>query len=753
MNDSSSKDTHPVTDTQAAQPKETKANLRRLALKNPIDSKLMSPPEITELCRQITTKPLPVYVAVESELISRGCALILLLVAGGGASVAFPVKLIEQLKINPDEAQRGYVRWSVAAPRNKKLGRLLGRKADKARGPRQFLYGDSQCHLLAFVRFRINRMNAKVGDVLLPPVNKDLLAAARKDLSWLKSVKGKVTWSSIFRAWMENQLQNFGFKQEKIVGTITEGSLWHLYRHEPPLLLGARRGNIIVAPLPDKQFLELLPVSSAFSVLETGKKEAFNSIDAEEFLENSDSAMMFAEKGEDNSSEDERNSASSEIRAFLRRIVDGATSYREAADEAKEMLKIDVFKPLTTKDYYYLLKWLVAKFDFGSGKRKRVTSLQTYAKRLLRLIDAFPDTPFAEITLDDMTLYLSQYSTANAAKFYRAVAANFHKYLRDKEGINVIEIDWKSPRLQFYSGYREQGVITETQFQSALECVGASSRLSPQQMRIILLLLRRLGLRCAEAAWLTLGDFDGISECRLLIEQSKTRAGKRALPVYLLLSENEQAELFDFIDERRKISRERQPDAPLFELADGSPVEAAQIGAETTKVLKAAGIEHKTAHGLRHAFATGLVAAWWLRQKEEEFDANQTDNNQESDWARQALKQFARVEVEGRAVEYADDIRLLLGHADLEITFERYVHVIDLITADAVQIAESVNPPKFLSTTVVAALAGTSVRAVTERFPSKTRLLPQTQERATTIAITEVKKWLVERLRNALKNR
>jgi integrase len=738
----------PSTDMQS-QTDEKRLNTRLLALNNPIGSKLLPPSQVAELHRRVTTRPLTACKTVEGELIERGCRFISLLVTEGGASVALPVKLIEQLKIAPDEAQNGYIRWS-AATRNKNIGRLLGSKARYAQGPRQFLYSDCQCCLLAFLNFRISRMKAKVGDMLLAPATKDLIAAARKDLTWLKSIKGKITWAGIFRAWLENLFSDAGVNRGKIVAAITEGSLWRLYRHEPPLLLGVRRGCIIIAPLPDKQFLNLLPSSFSLNISEKAQNRASNLINTEEFLDSSESAATLGANTEDERTEDkraiERKCASTDLRSFLRSVVDQETSYKEAAAQARLLLETDAFQTQSTKDYYFSLRWLIAKFDFGGKNRNRVTSLQTYARRLIRLIDAFPDTPFSEITLDDMGLFLSQYSTANAAKFYRAVAANFYKYLRDTEKISVVEIDWKSPRLQFYNGYREQGVITETQFQSALECVEAASRLSPQQMRIIFLLLRRLGLRCAEVAWLTLRDFDGIAECRLVIEHSKTKAGRRALPIYLLLDDDEQAQLFDFLGDRRKALQGREPDAPLFELIDDSPLEAAQIGAEVTKVLEAAGIEYKTAHGLRHAFATGLVAAWWLRQTSE------SSKNQESNWARLALEQFTRANVEGRAVEYADDIRLLLGHADLEITFERYVHIIDLITADAVQIAESINSPAPLSTTVIAALAGTTVRAVIERFPSELRHSPQAGARATTIKVGEVKKWFVERLHNALKN-
>lgn len=101
----------PETNTQP-QSEKKKANMRPLALNNPSDSKLLPQSRIAELHRLVTTKPLTDCTTVEGELVERGCALISLLTLEGGASVAYPVKLIEQLKINPDEAQCGYIELS-----------------------------------------------------------------------------------------------------------------------------------------------------------------------------------------------------------------------------------------------------------------------------------------------------------------------------------------------------------------------------------------------------------------------------------------------------------------------------------------------------------------------------------------------------------------------------------------------------------------------------------------------------------------
>lgn len=260
--------------------------------------------------------------------------------------------------------------------------------------------------------------------------------------------------------------------------------------------------------------------------------------------------------------------------------------------------------------------------------------------------------------------------------------------------------------------------------------------------------MRRLGLRYAEVAWLRVRDFHGIAECRLLLRTSKTRAGKRTLPVYLLLDRNEQNELLDFVREERDAARARGGgfDTPLIRAYDGLPFTARQLGAEITKVLKAAGVEMQTAHGLRHAFASSLLAAWWLKHTVREADGLAPQGHP-FDWARRALAQFGRPEVEGRAVTHADDIRRLLGHADLEVTFERYVHVVDLIVADAVRLAEATGHSARLPLTTVARLAGTTPRAVRLKFSRELRGRTGEGNGSPSLDLVLVEAWLEKRLR------
>ena len=91
--------------------------------------------------------------------------------------------------------------------------------------------------------------------------------------------------------------------------------------------------------------------------------------------------------------------------------------------------------------------------------------------------------------------------------------------------------------------------------------------------------------------------------------------------------------------------------------------------------------------------------------------------NNTSGQARRALNLFCRPNIECRAVSHPYHIQLLLGHADLRVTFERYVHLVDLAMADAVQTAEyRSGAEEHLSPAIAAQLVGVSKKTLRERF-------------------------------------
>jgi integrase len=298
--------------------------------------------------------------------------------------------------------------------------------------------------------------------------------------------------------------------------------------------------------------------------------------------------------------------------------------------------------------------------------------------------------------------------------------------------------------LHFSEGYRERALITEEEFRRVIEASYTYNDKLGYWIQPVLLLLRRAGLRCGEASFLTPNDFQGLVECRLRIRTSKTVAGKRTLPLYLLLNIEELETVLTFVE---SVRREHGSNAHLVTRPDGSKVKPDSLGRLIVKLFRAGGVYGETAHGLRHAFASGLLAAWWLRLTGRWSD---TDSAMNQNWARRALYSFGRPNVEGRAIEYADDIRRLLGHADLAVTFERYIHTLDVIVADAVQITERTSEPQLVSIHYAARLLCISERAVRYRFHLGERSAPLRGRRAMAVTLGQLEEWLSSRINRAL---
>jgi integrase len=234
-------------------------------------------------------------------------------------------------------------------------------------------------------------------------------------------------------------------------------------------------------------------------------------------------------------------------------------------------------------------------------------------------------------------------------------------------------------------------VLTENEYQNVRRVVIESSSLSDElklRRLSLLTLLRRCGLRSSEASWLTVDNFLGLTEHRLHVLRSKTRAGRRRmLPLYLLLADDEMGQLCRFIQMRRE---QGGTHAFLFTDDKGERTQSANIGREIELLLRTGGVRGETAHGLRHALASALFAAWWLKCTSEDRAANPQAEHSEvgESWARRALRLQCRPGIDAQAVSHAYHIQLLLGHADLLVTFDRYIHLVDLALADAVWMFE-----------------------------------------------------------------
>ncbi len=396
-----------------------------------------------------------------------------------------------------------------------------------------------------------------------------------------------------------------------------------------------------------------------------------------------------------------------------------------------------------------LLDWIVEnKICKGNKKGNRASTIRSEAKRVIHLEEFFSSKKIGDLTLEDVSYFLSQYSTSNSVKNNLHVVKGFHDFAALKANVQVATIDWKSPLLRFQNHFREQQLLTDSEFNRLLTNPGTSSLFTVQQTQIILLLMRRAGLRCGEIANLKVGNFAGRTESYFVVKISKSDAGKRILPLHLLLSDTELELLRNYLESLKagKTMNRQFLKQYLFETTDGSRLLGEQIGGAIKKILDASGFTEQTAHKLRHSFACALLCALWLKETcARDLTSSGEHVNQ---WARPSIEQFGRREIEGRALTHADDIRRLMGHSTIEVTIEQYIHVFDLITADAVRLSESARARKFISVGGAAYLVSVSDRAVRMRFNQNDGA--ETASKRLKIDPNDVEEWLRQKLKKHL---
>jgi len=633
----------------------------------------------------------PRHSASSAELIIRACHLLFALVESGGLLAGAPEKEIANLKINVKEAKFGllYVERKTAVNQSDELpGAAL----------RIPLHALGRLHLAAFVRFRLTKQKAKYGDPLLPELNllRDDLNAAGERLGWLKTLpdKSNITWRGIFRHWLNYHLQlHCDWTEKASWRNVSQIAAWHILdRDRYPFLLAARRRLFQSVPLPDERFASIfaadLPTFTKHphSPLPVGResKTAITDYVGDEHLpginlsENEDFEREISTIPRTRLDGDNADTNFGFVNQILSSFLNTNEKKKTLIENLKKQANAARLRGDGEADLRNLLLWTVVNL-----KTREVSTAHTYAVRVLRALFSIPQTLFSEWTTEDVAEYLENYTTNASVKNVRTALEQFDNFLKSTNSAQQNRINWRSRSLQSPVYYAARDVISNPEYENVRLAVGnVDIKVLDERQKLqslaLLMLLRRAGLRVGEAASLTPANFKGFRKWCLIITKSKTQAGLRKLPFYLLLDENEIAELRAFVE--RRIS-ESGFDGNLFIDDAGVPLTAQALGRKVEKLLRNAGIE-ETAHGLRHAFASSLFASFWLNLTQHRRTGNQ------SSYILRALKDYARPTVEGRAVPEAVFMQQLLGHADLRVTFERYIHLVELAGADAVHLSE-----------------------------------------------------------------
>jgi hypothetical protein len=313
-----------------------------------IDS--LSLAEFRELRRRIITEPLGACETPTAQTIVRACALLFSLIESGGLCSPNPQRDIQRVRIDIRASLLGYFRWPPHQSQT-------GQREVKTDGPRQHLYALGRVHLLSFVSYRIRRHKSCDGDPLLPPLPATA-SLLKRDLNgemvWLENLKGKVTWSQVFQAWLDDQLSTIrGRTSSGSWQSVVELALWQLLeRDRYPIITAARRGRLISAPIPDERLNDLMfhlprrgeavvrgKDREAMSDVET-LDEPFATGDRDESEEPEapiSDFSEFEEVGEDARPAEDINYAT--VRRFLTQLRDSVMTRRRAAQIATDLAR------------------------------------------------------------------------------------------------------------------------------------------------------------------------------------------------------------------------------------------------------------------------------------------------------------------------------------------------------------------------------------------------------------------------------
>lgn len=644
-----------------------------------------------------------------AETIVRACLLLFALVESGGLCLPHPERELGKLKIDAEAALLGHLRWASVDDESKGAAAL---------GPRQHLSVLGRIHLQTFAYYRRAKGKAAPDDFLLPGLPEtlaELKAETVKVLPWLKKLAGKVTWENIFNSWLNYQIREIrnDKKETRSVSwrNVVDLALWRiLQRERHVLLVAARSQRIRTAPLPEKRLRELLENASqsvftgkvraatsegedlseisSETVSEDANETSADTAAANERSENFELALLPGVPTADDKSVQQSilETAFSNVSQWLVTLRAEKVDSSEAVAAARVLINSVELQAAAAKDLRDLLMWSAHLIETGD---KEFSTVYTYAGRIIRAFYAVPDKTFGDWETEDVADFLEGYEMPNTINTARNTLRAFDEFQNAGSPSLLGRINWRKHSLRASEIFRERDILRESEYGQVREAVRQDESLTPNERTrklALLTLLRRCGLRVIEAAYLTPACFFNLTQWQLSVLRSKTRAGKgRLLPLYYLLDEAECEQLREFVEKRFK---EGGRDAPLFIQSDGITITlAAQLGRETEKMLRAAGFVGETAHGLRHGFATAIFSAWWLLLTAEMSEKGIDEND-----FRKVLREFTRPEIEGRAVAHASQIALLMGHADARVSFDRYIHTLDLASADAVHRFEIQSP-------------------------------------------------------------
>jgi len=346
----------------------------------------------------------------------------------------------------------------------------------------------------------------------------------------------------------------------------------------------------------------------------------------------------------------------------------------------------------------YLIYWMVSELEQDGNRRKMGTlrSFWTFIPiDLLEELNGISPLDLDENQWARLAEYIIQensYSSATRSKIKQHLKA-FHRYLCDQHGLQ--EIDWRRGELKVYTDQSEGIFPLLSEFDLLFNEAGKHpDPLLKNQLQASLTLAFFGGLRAEEICLVSKMDIDKIT-MQVRIWWSKTRQGRRRLPLYLLTPKKYMQPVMN-LHGVCKINH-----GLLFQNKNSEQISPDALGKRVKKLIDSVLPSDRamSIHTLRHGFASWLLIRYFALHEPELLLATHSNGAPiipdagHDVFSMTEQKKLVRV-FNGRVAgeQFANNpgffiskpehfayISKLIGHATRDTTARTYIHSMDWI--------------------------------------------------------------------------
>jgi integrase len=308
--------------------------------------------------------------------------------------------------------------------------------------------------------------------------------------------------------------------------------------------------------------------------------------------------------------------------AITQRIqgIQGNISRKEKAGIALEIRELSESLPYPSStlfrrengylsNYKLLLDWLAV---IVQTKIKPNTALDYVSDLANAFFFVLADTSILSLDryeLSDAVLETIYWNTSpRTQRTIKSKLRQFLSFLSSRYPLPAL--DWNHPDYWVVDEPMEREIMGFSEFDMVWQ--GMEKVCEPEHcdmLRAVLILLFYVGLRIHEAALLSHDAAYIDSEMNILIKKSKTRSGKRSLPLHYLLADKELKFFREYVLKRRP--KGPRNGLPLFSLDGVSFLEPEVLANMITTVIYECVGRHITCHQLRHSFASWFLLRWY----------------------------------------------------------------------------------------------------------------------------------------------